>query len=244
MKNEHAEQVIVRRSGDVLDIVLNRPEKGNYLNAGIGDAIIATLANLEDSVKLVRLSGNGPDFCAGRDSPIPTLGPKPSAETIRKVVAAPPLALYDAVKAAPVPVVAVVRGKAVGAGCGLACVCDITLCADDAVFQIPEMERDIPPTLVMTALIDRVPVKTLSYMVFSRAPLSAQEALRDGLVQQVVPAVELDAEADKLVATMLGNSATSLRAVKQYLRQAPEMSAQAASGFAAHLAATALSARF
>jgi enoyl-CoA hydratase len=239
-----SDQVTIVREGDLLDIVLNRPDKANYLSAEMGAAIIAALAAIDDSVKMVRLTGMGTDFCGGRDSPIPTLGPKPSAETIRQVVAAPPLALYDAIRNAPVPVLAVVRGGAVGAGCGLAAVCDITLCADDATFSIPELERDIPPTLVMAALIGRVPVKTLAYMVYSRQVLGAHEALAAGLVRQVVPAAALNAEADRLVATMLGNSAVVLRAVKQFLLQAPEMSARAASGFAATLAATALSARF
>lgn len=239
-----SEQVIVRRDGDVLEIILNRPGQGNYLSLEMGDAIIAALAGIDESVKLVKLSANGDDFCAGRDSPIPTLGPKPSAETIRKVVAAPPLALYDAIRNTPPPVIGVVRGRAIGAGCGLACVCDITLCSDQATFAIPEMERDIPPTLVMTALIGRVPVKTLAHMVYSREALDAQQALAAGLVRKVVAAADLDAEADKLVATMITNSAVTLRAVKQYLNLAPEMSGQAASSFAATLAATALSARF
>src|SRR5690606_5388280 len=141
-----SDQIKIRHDGGLLDIVLNRPEKGNALSAEMGDAIIDTLAGIDDSIKLVRLFGEGDDFCAGRDSPIPSLGPKPSAETIRKVVAAPPLALYDALKNTPVPVIAQVHGKAAGAGCALACVCDITYCSDNAQFSIPEMERDIPPT--------------------------------------------------------------------------------------------------
>lgn len=239
-----ADHLIVRRDGDLLDIVLNRPDKANYLSLEMGTAIIAALAGIDESVKLVRLAANGADFCGGRDSPIPTLGPKPSAETIRKVVAAPPLALYDAIRNTPVPVIGVVQGRAVGAGCGLAAVCDVTLCADDARFSIPELERDIPPTLVMSALIGRVPLKTLAHLVYSRQAIGAHEALTAGLVRQVVPAAALTAEADTLAGTMLGNSAVVLRAVKQFLQQAPEMSAQAASGFAATLAATALSARF
>jgi enoyl-CoA hydratase len=239
-----SEQVSIRREGDLLHIVLNRPEQGNYLNVQVGDAIIAALAAIDETVKVVRLSGAGADFCAGRDSPMPTLGPKPSAETIRKVVAAPPLALYDAIRNTPVPVVAVVHGRAMGAGCGLACVCDITVCAEDASFAIPEMERDIPPTLVLTALIGRVPSKTLAFMVFSREAMSAQQALEAGLVKKVVPAAALAAEADRIIGTMLTNSAVTLRAVKQYLNLAPEMSGQAATNFAATLAATALSARF
>jgi enoyl-CoA hydratase/carnithine racemase len=238
------EQVLISRDGDLLNIVLNRPDKGNALSVEMGDRIIEALEHLDDTVKLVRISSAGEDFCAGRDSPIPTLGPRPSAELIRKVVAAPPLALYDAIKAIPVPVIGVVRGRAAGAGCGLACLCDITLSSDNAVYSIPEMERDIPPTLVMTALIGIVPAKTLAYMVYSRESLNAHEAMQAGLVRKVVPHDELDAHSERLTETMLTNSAVILRAVKQYLRLAPEMSGRAASGFAAHLAATALSARF
>lgn len=238
------EQVIVRRSGELIDIVLNRPGQHNYLNLEMGNAIVGALAGIDESVKLVRLSASGDDFCAGRDSPIPSLGQKPSAENIRKVVAVPPLALYDAIRNTPVPVIGVVQGRAIGAGCALACVCDVTLASDQATFAIPEMERDIPPTLVMTALIGRVPVKTLAHLVYSRETIDAHQALAAGLVRKVVAAGELGAEADRLAATMLTNSAVALRAVKQYLNLAPEMSGQAASAFAATLAATALSARF
>lgn len=239
-----SEQVRIRRDGDVLEIVLDRAEKGNALSAPMGEAIIDALRGIDDQIKLVRLAAAGADFCTGRDSPIPMLGPKPSAETVRQKVALPPLALYDAIKAVPVPVISVVRGRAVGAGCALACVADLVVCADDAVFQIPEMERDIPPTLVMAALVDRVPVKTLAQMVYSRLPVSAAEARGAGLVSHVVPAAELDAAAAALVDTMLGNSAVTLRAVKQFLAAAPGMPAASASAFASHLAATALSIRF
>jgi enoyl-CoA hydratase/carnithine racemase len=81
-------------------------------------------------------------------------------------------------------------------------------------------------------------------MVLSRARLSAHEALAAGLVSRVVASASLDAEAGALTETLLGCSAVTLRAVKQFLHLAPEMPPAASSGFAAHLAATALSARF
>ncbi|MBB5424141.1 enoyl-CoA hydratase [Paraburkholderia atlantica] len=236
--------VAIERNGPLVDVVLNRPENGNLIDAAMSDAIIDTVTTLDDDVKLVRILSSGPDFCKGRQSPMPPKDAKPSAETLRRVVTAPPLALYDALKAVRVPVVSVVRGEALGVGCALAGVCDIALAADDAVFQIHEMERDIPPTLVMSALIGRVPVKTVAHMVLSRVKLSATEALHAGLVSRVVPAANLNAEADGLAETLLGCSAVTLRAVKQFLHLAPEMPARGASGFAAHLAATALSARF
>jgi enoyl-CoA hydratase len=239
-----SEFVAITRHGALVDIVLDRPENGNLIDAQMSDAIIAAVSSLDDDVKLVRIGSSSADFCKGRLSPMPSADAKPSAETLRRVVAAPPLALYDALKAVRVPVVAVVRGEALGVGCALAGVCDVTLAAADAVFQIPEMARDIPPTLVMSALIGRVPLKTVAHMVLSRIRLSAVEARQAGLVSHVVPAAELDAQAEQLTQTLLGCSAVTLRAVKQFLHLAPEMTATGASGFAAHLAATALSARF
>jgi enoyl-CoA hydratase/carnithine racemase len=236
--------VAIHRRGALVDVVLDRPDNGNLIDASMSEAIIEAVSTIDDDVKLVRIRSSGPDFCKGRQSPMPAKDAKPSAETLRRVVAAPPLALYDALKAVRVPVVSVVRGDALGVGCALAGVCDIALAADNAVFQIPEMERDIPPTLVMSALIGRVPVKTVAHMVLSRQKLSAADALTAGLVSRVVPAANLDAEADALTETLLGCSAVTLRAVKQFLHLAPEMPAGGASGFAAHLAATALSARF
>jgi enoyl-CoA hydratase/carnithine racemase len=236
--------VAIRRNGPLVDVVLDHPENGNLIDAPMSETIIECITTLDDDVKLVRILASGPDFCKGRLSPMPPKDAKPSAETLRRVVAAPPLALYDALKAVRVPVVSAVRGNALGVGCALAGVCDIALASDDAVFQIPEMERDIPPTLVMSALIGRVPLKTVAHMVLSRVRLSASEALQAGLVSRVVPAANLDAEADALADTLLGCSAVTLRAVKQFLHLAPEMPANGASGFAAHLAATALSARF
>ncbi|MCS6765001.1 MAG: enoyl-CoA hydratase/isomerase family protein [Candidatus Protistobacter heckmanni] len=162
--------LIERRADGLLDIVLNRADKGNLLNAETGEAIIAALRDVGDDVKLARITARGADFCAGRESPMPPPGSKPSAEMLRGIVAAPPLALYDAVKAARVPVLVVARGRSFGAGCALACVADITLAEEGAEFQIPEMERDIPPTLVMSALVGRVPLKTIAYLV----PLTRQ----------------------------------------------------------------------
>jgi len=236
--------VTIERSDNLLDVVLNRPENGNLLNAAMSEAIIDAVTHLDDSIKLVRISSRGPDFCKGRESPMPAADTKPSAETLRRIVTAPPLALYDALKAVRVPVLAVVRGRALGVGCALAGVCDLALSADDALYQIPEMERDIPPTLVMSALIGRVPIKTVAHMVLSRATLNATEALQAGLISSVVPLAELDARAQALAVTMSTCSAVTLRAVKQFLHLAPEMHGAAASGLAAHLAATALSARF
>jgi len=239
------DSVLVRREGAVLTLELNRPADGNLLDAAMAATIVEQLGQLDAEVRLVCLRGAGADFCAGRVSPTPPKGGAvPSAEQLRQKVALPALALYDAIKAVPVPTVAVVRGRALGVGTALAAVCDITLASEDASFAIPEMERDIPPTLVMAALCDRVPPKTLAWLVLSRRTLNGLEAQAAGLITTAVPAAALDREVQAAIETIAACSAVSLRACKQYLQHAPAMSPAAASAFAGHLAGTALSARY
>src|SRR4029450_14088992 len=68
---------------------------------------------------------------------------------------------YGAFRRCEIPVIGVVRGRAFGFGCAIAAVCDITLAADTAKFQVPEMAHNIMPTMVMSALVDRVSRKAL-----------------------------------------------------------------------------------
>lgn len=230
--------------GDVLDVVLARAEQGNLLTAPIAEGIIAALAALPDHVKLVRLRALGQDFCVGRLSPIPSLGAHPSAERIRAVVTAPPVALYDAVKAVPVPVMSVVRGRASGVGCALACVADLTVCGTDALFDVPELARDVPPTLVMSALVNRVPAKTLAQLILARTVFNAEAALANGLASQVERPEDLDAAVQALTDRIVASSVPTLRAVKQFMQLAPGTSHVVVSTLAAHLGATAISTRY
>ena len=227
-----------------MDIVLNTPENGNLMSAEMGRIIIEAVSHLDEETRLVRVFGNGDDFCAGRVSPMPKPGSTPTGEFLRKEVALPALALYDALKATQVPVLAVVQGRAYGVGCALAGVCDITLACDDAEFQVPEMERDIPPALVMSALTGRVPIKTIARMVLTRDVVAAPQALQAGLASEIVPRSALRARADEIAATILGCSPVTVRAVKQFLELAPGLSAVASSSLAGHLSGTALSAKF
>ena len=240
----YQDRVLVEYQDQIMTLTLNTPANGNLLDGEMGASIIQALSCIDASVRLVCLRGAGADFCAGRVSPTPPPGTAaPSAERLRQMVALPALAIYDAIKAVPVPTIAIVQGRAIGVGTALAAVCDVTLAAEDAQFQIPEMDRDIPPTLVMAALCDRVPLKSLSYMVLSRRKLSGREAQDAGLVSMTCPDERLQAEAQTLISTIVACSPVALRACKQYLSHAPAMSPAAASAFAGHLMGTALSAR-
>jgi enoyl-CoA hydratase len=165
--------VLFETKNDCLDVILNRPDEGNLITNEMGAEIARVLRELGPEVKLIRLRGNGANFCKGRQAP------KIDRDTmtplqLRHPVAEVPLALYAAVKEARAPTIAIVQGEAIGVGCALAAVCDMTLAADDAVFQVPELNHNIAPTLVMWALINRVPYKTAAYLVYSRERITAQ----------------------------------------------------------------------
>lgn len=219
---------------DCLDIVLNRPEDGNLITNEMGIEIARVLREIGPEIKLIRLRGNGANFCRGRQSP------KIDRDTmtplqVRHPVAEVPLALYAAVKEARAPTLAIVQGEAIGVGCALASICDMTLAADDAVFQVPELNHNIAPTLVMWALLNRVPYKTAAWLVLSRERISAARAEFMGVVTKVVPAGELDSEAVALSQSLLSRAATSLQGIKEFLKFGSRMDPPSASSFAATL---------
>ncbi|HEY5410969.1 MAG TPA: enoyl-CoA hydratase/isomerase family protein, partial [Caulobacteraceae bacterium] len=159
-------------------------------------------------------------------------------------VAEPAIRVYTALSAAPVPVLGVVRGRAEGYGLGLLASADVVLAGAGAAFSIPEMLRQIPPTLVMTALLGRTPAKLVAHLVLSQEAIGAADALAQGLVSKVVADDALDDEMEALTQRIVSYRGDSVRAIKEYLRFAEGRDRSAAGSFAANLAASALSARF
>jgi enoyl-CoA hydratase len=135
-------------------------------------------------------------------------------------------------------VIGVVQGGAIGFGCALAALCDITIASDIARFQLPEMAHNIMPTLAMSALVDRVPRKALLYLVYSTAEIDAHTALIFGLVSQVVPAGKLSTTVNDLIATLKKSPLPAVMAVKEYANSALTMDIRAANDFARNLHAT------
>jgi enoyl-CoA hydratase len=228
------DHVRFERHDGIVDIILNRPAEGNLISQEMAEAMIATLAGIAPDVKLIRLLANGPDFCRGRQSPqIDRATASPL--DVRRVVAQGPLDLYAAFKKTKAPVLGVVRGQAIGVGCALAGLCDVTLAASDTIFRVPEMDHGIVPTLVMWALAGRVPDKAITYLVITREPISAAKAEALGIVDVVVAPGDLDAEAERLTTKIATCSATTLQTTKEFLRYASRMEPDAASALSANL---------
>jgi enoyl-CoA hydratase len=158
---------------------------------------------------------------------------------MRANVCEPILQIYDAIAEAPQPVVCAVQGIAHGFGCAMATACDLTIAADNARFKLPEMEKDLPPSLAISAMLARVPRKAITWMVYSMEEIDAVMAQQLGIVSTVVP--ELDGALSKLLATMTARSPAALIAVKDYLRSAEHMDPRGARDYAGNLLASVLS---
>ncbi len=215
---------IAKRHGHILEIALNAPDAGNALSAEMALDVTAALQNLDPETRAVLFTGDGADFCAGRRASMPPAGARKTALELKALIADPVLDFYEVLRNVPVPVIAKVRGKAAGVGCALAALADVAIAAESAEFSIPEMNHDIAPTLVLTALAERVTRTTLARMVFTRDVIKAAEAKEIGIIGIVVPDAQLDAETDRVLAKLSSNSPPVVRGIKTYLNTAMEMS--------------------
>ena len=218
-----ANEIVTARKGPVLEITLNRPEIGNAASDGMAVELTKLLLGAGGSSEIVVLRGAGDDFCVGRE----TMGKRPPGQQpdaleLRRrndVV----FNCYSAFRRCEIPVIGVVRGRAFGFGCAIAAVCDITLAADSAKFQVPEMAHNIMPTMVMSALVDRVPRKAMTYLVWSTAVVTPARAREAGIVSEIFPAAELDAAVDALCEQIMKAPRPARVGCKDYARAALDM---------------------
>jgi enoyl-CoA hydratase len=225
-----AEDFIHRRDGAVARITLNMPDIGNALSLSratrLGKLVSGCAA--DDNVRVILLRGAGAHFCRGRDRGDDPNGKFETLREWRAALADPVLGLFNAVRGAPIPVVAAVTGLANGLGCALAGACDVTIAAEDAQFGIPAMDRGRPPTLAMSGAFDRVLPKHLQWMVYTCRKLDARAAAAIGLVSHVVPAAALDAEIERTLAEVTRAGRGALIAVKKYIRESRLLDLRAA----------------
>ena len=205
----------------VAHLTLHRPEQQNAMNLEMTRELAALVASWIDDpgIGAVLIRGTGANFCVGGDvkafgSRVDALPPyvRPMATELHLAVAR--LARLD------VPVVAAVQGAAAGAGFSLACGADIVLAADSARFTLAYTKIGLSPDGGATYFLPRIvgARRALELMVSNRI-LSAAEACDLGIVTRVVPAGELDAEAEKLAAAIASGATGAMGAAKRLVRE-------------------------
>lgn len=200
----------------VLTVTLDRADKRNALSTAMigGLAEAMAQAELDASVRVVVLRGEGKDFCAGADLAELLASVDHSLdENERDALALGEIFL--AMRRLPKPVVAVVQGKAVAGGAGLATAADIVVAARGASFGYPEIERGFVPAMVMTLLRRSVGEKRAFELLATGRIVGAEEALALGLVSRVVDEDALERESGMLIAELASRSPTALALTKQ-----------------------------
>ena len=222
----------------IVTLTITREHAGNMFDLSMIHAMTQHIHTVSTDAYCIVIRGAGADFCRGRDPS--TAGAHPTPMALRDNLLLPIMDLYDAIKSSKIPVIAVVQGQALGLGCAIAGVCDITIADESALFQLPEMQYHLPPTLAISAIVDKIGKKSTAWMAYSLDKMDAYRAREMGLINSVVPVGKLDAELERLLDTLTQRDLMAVKAVKEYLHVAPE-SGPAVRSMASNLLALALS---
>jgi enoyl-CoA hydratase/carnithine racemase len=222
------------REGGVVVLTLNRPQAYNALSAGLMTEMEEALAVLakDPAARVIVIQGAGSGFSAGHDlKEVRSL--RTPAE--RKALMAQCCRMMMAVVRSPKPVIAKVHGTATAAGCQLVASCDLAVAADDARFGTPGVNIGLFCHTPMVALSRNVSRKHAMEMLLTGELMSAEEAVRFGLVNRAVPRAELDGAAMALARRLASKSSYTLKIGKEAFYRQLELGLEDAYAYASEV---------
>jgi enoyl-CoA hydratase len=213
---EDSSLVLTSVADGIATLTLNRPKVRNALNAALLEALGHALhaAEADPQVRVVILTGSGEKaFAAGAD--IGELNAVPNS-VVGAALARRGQALTRTMELLRTPIVAAVNGFALGGGCELAMAADIRIAADNAAFGQPEVNLGLIPGYGGTQRLSRLVGRGMAqYLCLTGEVINAQEALRIGLVQRVVPLAELLGEARRVAGLIAAKAPLAIAAAKR-----------------------------
>ena len=215
-----SDRVLVDVAGGVLSATLNRPDKRNAIDTAMIDALLEVLerADLDAAVRVVAIRGAGHDFCAGMDLNELLASADHSLEQNRKA-ALHFAQVFVRMRRLPKPVVAIVQGRALAGGCGLATACDLILASESSQFGYPEVQRGFVPAIVMTMLRRAVGEKIAFDLAATGRLLNGTEAAAAGLISRVYEDADFEEQAGDVLRVLAESSASALAFTKQQFYQ-------------------------
>ena len=211
--------VETEREGDLEIVTINRPKALNALNPEVIGELMDCFKNIENdkTVNCVILTGSGRSFVAGADIAVMAEADGGEGRALTKIGQD----LMDYIEAVRVPVIAAINGFALGGGCEIAMACDIRIASEKAIFGQPETGLGIIPGFGGTQRLPRLVGKGMGkYIIMTGEKIKAEEALRIGLVERVVPADELMNEAKRVAGMILSNAPVATRIAKRAINVA------------------------
>lgn len=211
-----------RPAPGVAQVLMHRPAVFNAFD----EAMIAELdsafaqLNTDPGVRVIVLAGSGKHFSAGADLQWMQRAAQ-ADEAWNRADAERFAAMLARIEQSPKPTVARVQGAALGGGVGLLCACDIALASDDASFAVSEARFGIIPSVIAPYLLNAVGRRQARRLALTTTRIPADEALRIGLVQQVVAREALDDAVGRVVADLLVGGPVAQVEIKQLYDQLP-----------------------
>jgi len=211
-----SDRVLAALDGGVLTATLNRPEKKNAIDTPMIDALLTLLerADLDSAVRVVAVRGAGGDFCAGMDLNELLASADKSVEENRQA-ALRFAEIFLRMRRIPKPIVAVVHGRALAGGCGLATACDLVLATESAKFGYPEVQRGFVPAIVMALLKRTTGEKVAFDLAATGRILGAPEAAALGLVSRVYEDSDFEDQVAEVLRALAAASPSALAFTKQ-----------------------------
>ena len=222
-------------------VTLARGSHANRLTFEMMGELTEALLQAGEECDVVLLSGEGEDFCAGRES-VRGGAQLPPVNVIRERFRAI-VRMNDALEFSPAVTVAALRGRAYGPGAGLISRADIVLASGTARIAFPEIREGFPPTVVISHLARKLSRRHGFEMVITGREIDAEEGRRIGMVNHVVADLSLDAEAERLCADLAALGGDSLRPTKSFYRFAETAGPEANADHAVNLIANAIHAK-
>src|SRR5580700_4958568 len=207
-------------SRGVARVTLNRPERNNAYDGDLIKALLKGFDTLEETAGLraVIIGGSGKHFQAGADLGwINAVRAQSHDDNVR---ASRDTALaIQRLNLAPVPTIALVQGACFGGGTGILAACDVVIAADSAVFSIAEVRWGLTAAIIIPQLNDAIGVRQVRRYALTGERFDAADARRIGLVHEVVPAGELEAAGERVVAQILQNGPDAISQTKALAMQ-------------------------
>jgi enoyl-CoA hydratase len=209
------ENLLTEHDGAVLIVTINRPKVLNALNAAtLAElSLVVDAARTDDEIRVVILTGAGDRaFVAGADiNELAVQTPVGGREHARGGQA-----LFDRIERLGKPVIAAVNGFALGGGCELAMACTIRMAADTAKFGQPEINLGLMPGYAGSQRLPRLVGRGRAlHLLLTGDQITAEEALRIGLVTRVVPSAQLMDEARALARTLAAKAPVAARYIME-----------------------------
>lgn len=204
-------QLLHRVADGVATVVIHHPARRNAMTAGMWEALPPLLDALaaDPAVRVLVLTGHGGTFCAGADISSLTRSPE-RAQTLA-------VRAEEALAAFPKPTLASVRGHCVGGGAQLAAACDLRFAEEGALFGVtPARLGIVYPASSTRRLVSLVGPGAAKYLLFSAELIEAEQALRTGLVEEVLPEGELDQRVANVTRVLVSRSQLTQAAAKEF----------------------------